>query len=155
MPVLRVRNLTRDELALAYPLVRSEVHVEPTQWLEFAQDLIDRGGGVLGVRADAQCLYGLATFHFLEMLRYRRALSVELIVSIELGRRQAVRKALLARLGEIARAHACESIVLTTAPNARQTWKEQGYVEASAILVRKQLARDGASPHSSRAAGHE
>lgn len=147
MLVLHVRNLTKDELVLAYPLVRSEVHVEPKQWLEFAHDLIDRGGGVLSARADAQCLYGLATFHPLEMLRYRRALSVELIVSIDLGRRQAVRKALLARLGEIARANACESIVLTTAPNAREAWKEQGYVEASAFLVHKLLARDGASPH--------
>lgn len=155
MPVLHVLCLPKDELALAYPLVQSAVRIELAQWQEFAREMIDGGGGVLGVRMDAECLYGLAAFRPLTTLRHRRALSVELLVAVDLGRRQRVREALLSRLGEIARARACTSLVLTTSTSARERWKERGFVEETASLVRNFLAGDREQSGSTSAARYE
>ena len=142
MPVLHVLCLPKDELALAYPLVQSAVRVGLDQWQEFAHELIDGGGGVLGVRVDSDCLYGLAAFRPSTTLRHRRALSVELLVAIDLGRRHCVSEALLARLDEIARTRACTSMVLTTSTSSRESWKERGFAEKNACLVRNLVASD-------------
>jgi hypothetical protein len=143
MPVLHVLSLEEDELALAYPLVRSAVQVDPRQWQEFARELIGRGGGVLGVRTDTGCFYGLATFCPLAMLRHPLVLSVELLVAIDLGGRERVHQALLARLDEIAQALGCSNIVLTTSANARGRWEIRGFEAETAILMRKLVERDG------------
>jgi hypothetical protein len=138
---LHVLCLEGGDLALAYPLVRSAVRVAPEEWQAFADDLIGGGGGVLGVRADATCLYGLAAFRPQNTLRHRRALCVELLVAIDLGRRQPVRAALQRRLSEIAKERACPNIVLTipagTHADDCALWKADGYVQETSGLVRQ------------------
>jgi hypothetical protein len=144
MPGLHVLCLEGDELARAYPLVRSAIGIAPDQWREFASDLIGDGGGVLGAKAEAECLYGLATFRPLNTLRHRRALYVELLVAIDLGRRQSVREALQRGLSEIARERACPSIVVTIPAGTRADicalWRANGYVRETSALVRETVA---------------
>ena len=141
MPDLHVLCLEGDDLALAYPLVRSAARVGPEQWLAFAGELVAGGGGVLGARAEGECLYGLATFRPLDTLRHRRALSVELVVAVELGRRQPVRDVLLRELNTIALERACPSILLTIPAGARAdpccSWEAKGYVQETCMLVRE------------------
>lgn len=145
MPDLRALCLDGDDLALAYPLVRSAARVGPEQWLAFAGELIAGGGGVLGARADGECLYGLATFRPLNTLRHRRTLHVELVVAIELGSRQPVRDVLLGELNRIAHDRTCTNILLTIPAGGRNdactNWQARGYVEETCLLVREVAAR--------------
>jgi hypothetical protein len=144
MPDLHVLCLEGDDLALAYPLVRSSARVGPEQWMAFAGGLIAGGGGVLGARADGDCLYGLATFRPLNTLRHGRALYVELVVAVELSRRQPVRDVLLHELNRIAHDRACPSILLTipagTRAGACGSWQANGYVQETCLLVREVAA---------------
>lgn len=156
---LHVLQLGEDELALAYPLVRSAVRIDPSYWQDFARALIDDGGGVLGVRVDAKCLYGLATYRSMDTLRHGRALSVELLVSIDLGRRQPVRQVLHRRLDEIARARRCRAVVVTllagASPQADPNWGKWGFADATSTLV-CQLGADKANDRrAARAIPHE
>lgn len=135
MPGLHVLCLEGDELARAYPLVRSAVGVASDRWREFAGELIGDGGGVLGAKADAECLYGLATFRPLDTLRHARALYVELLVAIDLGRRHSVRDALHKGLVDVARERNCPSIVVnvptSTRAAVRAGLKAQGFLQES------------------------
>lgn len=144
MPDLHVLCLEGDDLALAYPLVRSSARVGPEQWMVFAAELIAGGGGVLGARADGDCLYGLATFRPLNTLRHGRALYVELVVAVELSRRRLVRDVLLHELNKIAHDLACPSILLTIPSGARagacDSWQANGYVQETCLLVREIVA---------------
>ena len=144
MPDLRVLCLEGDDLALAYPLVRSAARVGAGQWMAFVGELIAEGGGVIGARADGECLYGLATFRPLGTLRHRRALYVELVVAIELSRRQPVRDLLLGELNKIAIDHACTSILLTIPAGMRSdvcsSWQASGYVQETCLLLREVAA---------------
>ena len=138
MADLHVLCLEEEDLASAYPLVRSAVGVNADAWQEFAHTLLDDGGGVLAVRADAGCLYGLATFRPLDTLRHNRALHVELFVAIDLGTRHSAREALLRRLRRIAEERACRSLMLTvparSVPGAPQ-WAKWDFTAPTTMLV--------------------
>jgi hypothetical protein len=144
MLALHVLCLEGDDLALAYPLVRTAVRVGSEQWLGFASELIVEGGGVIGAKADGKCLYGLATFRPVSTLRHGRALYVELLVAIDLGRRQSVREVLQRNLNAIARERGCPSIVLTVPVGTRadvcESWQANGYVKETSVLVREVAA---------------
>ena len=151
MADLHVVCLEKRDLASAYPLVRSAVGVTPDAWQKFAHRLMGGGGGVLAVRVDGGCLYGLATFRPLDTLRHKRALHVELLVTIDLGSRQSAREVLLDRLRRIAEERACRSLMLTvparSGPGATQ-WAKGDFTAPTATLV----CELGSSAHHPRTA---
>ncbi|TCJ39082.1 hypothetical protein [Parafrankia sp. BMG5.11] len=151
MADLHVVCLEQGDLASAYPLVRSAAGVTPDAWQKFAHRLMGGGGGVLAVRVDGGCLYGLATFRPLDTLRHKRALHVELLVTIDLGSRQSAREVLLDRLRRIAEERACRSLMLTvparSGPGATQ-WAKGDFTAPTATLV----CELGSSAHHPRTA---
>ena len=117
MPDFRVFELEERQLAQAYPLVRSATGVTSSRWQDFAHETIAAGGGVLGVEAEDECLYGLAAFRPQDTLRHGAALCVELLVAVDLASGHPVRTALCRQLDVIARDRGLCSIIVSSRPN--------------------------------------
>jgi hypothetical protein len=145
MPDLRLLRLEERQLSEAYPLVRSATHVDETSWIAFARRLILAGGGVLAVKAQDNCTYGVAAFRLLGTLRHGACLQVEIMVAFELSRHAPVRKALCAALEEIAREEECRAIVFTMAASShanpfsasRISWERLGFQMETVAFVQE------------------
>ena len=113
MPGLRVFPLREDQLACAYPLVRSSLHGPQAEWEAFARSVMADGGGVLAVKANGDCLYGVATYRTHDTLRDGLVLDVETLVAVDLSIAAPVRRELHQKLECIARGRGCRSIRIT------------------------------------------
>lgn len=111
MPELTVRRLGESELELAWPLLRGRSgETSPGGWRRFAERLLRRGGGVVGIAAEDGLLHGIATFEPVTRARSGRVLQVDNLVTFELSRKAPVRNALCAALADFARALQCEAV---------------------------------------------
>jgi hypothetical protein len=115
MQDLTVQSLGEEQLADAYPLVRTATRVSQQRWEEFGRELIAHGGGVLAVTAPDGCVHGAAAFRPASNLRYEQSLDVEVIVAFELGGDDRVRGALYRELEKTAAACDCRAVNLTMA----------------------------------------
>ena len=114
MPELDIIELDQDELALAWPLVRTySPQLELDGWQAFAEALIDRGGGVLAVAAPDRALHGIATYEALEQATFGRILHVDTLVTFELSGRAPARKVLVGALRHVAEALGCTTTVIS------------------------------------------
>ena len=110
-----VRRLEADDLAQAYPLVRTVTRVGIERWEEFGRALIAGGGGILVVGAPDGCIYGAAAFRPALDLRYEKTLDVVLLASFALGSDDPVRERLHATLEQVAADEGCRTINVTVA----------------------------------------
>lgn len=114
MPDLRIRQLDRDDVARAWPLVRSKSRITSLSgWNRFAHDLFERSGGIIAVSAEDECLHGIATYEPIRKRGPGRVLHVEIMVAFELSRRAPVRHALCDALLGFARLFDCNSVRVT------------------------------------------
>jgi hypothetical protein len=114
MPDLRIRQLDRDDVARAWPLVRSKSRIASlSHWKRFAHDLFERGGGVIAVSAEDGCLHGIATYEPTMTKSFGHVLQVDTLVSFELSRRAPVRHALCDALTGFARLFDCDAVRVT------------------------------------------
>lgn len=113
MPDLCVQELGADQLADAYPLVRTAVHVSQRQWEEFGADLLAGGGSILAVTAADGCVLGVAAFRPAPDLRRKRSLEVQVFVAFELQGGDRVRETLYDALEQAAAELCCRSVGLT------------------------------------------
>ena len=115
MPDLRIRQLDREDVARAWPLVRSKSRLSSLSgWNRFAHDLFERSGGIIAVSAEDGCLHGIATYEPITKGNSGRVLNVEIMVAFELSRRAPVRQALCDALLGFARLFDCDSVRVTT-----------------------------------------
>lgn len=131
MPRFTVTHLEREQLDEGWPLVRTGApELALSEWLAFAERVLDEGGGVLGVRAADGSLHGLATYRIEEWLRGGRTLRVDNIVTFELNRDAPARRTLLAALERVARAFGCVSLAVSMASRGyaeRNSYKADGW----------------------------
>jgi hypothetical protein len=114
MPDLRIRQLDREDVARAWPLVRSKSRLSSLSgWNRFAHDLFERSGGIIAVSAEDGCLHGIATYEPITKGNSGRVLHVEIMVAFELSRRAPVRQALCDALLGFARLFDCDSVRIT------------------------------------------
>lgn len=114
MPDLRIRQLDREDVARAWPLVRSKSRLSSLSgWNRFAHDLFERSGGIIAVSAEDGCLHGIATYEPITKRNSDRVLHVEIMVAFELSRRAPVRHALCDALLGFARLFDCDSVRIT------------------------------------------
>ena len=114
MPDLDVIELDQDELALAWPLVRTSCpRLEPAGWQALAESLIDRGGGVLGVAAPDRALHGVATYETIEKPKFGRVLHVDTLVTFELSGRAPARAVLVGALRRISEERGCSATLIS------------------------------------------
>lgn len=115
MQDLAVQSLGEEQLADAYPLVRTATRVSQQRWEEFGRELIAHRGGILAVTAPDGCVHGVAAFRPASNLRFEQSLDVEVIVAFELSGDDRVREALCRELERIAAARNCRAVNLTVA----------------------------------------
>lgn len=114
MPHFTVTELERADLAAAWPVVRAAAPgLDPERWQSFAEALIDRGGGVIGVAAEDGGLHGIATYDPVEKLHQGKVLKVDTLVSFELSRRAPVRRLLCEALDRLAHLLGCDALAVT------------------------------------------
>ena len=114
MPDLRIRQLDREDVARAWPLVRSKSRLSSLSgWNRFAHDLFERSGGIIAVSVEDGCLHGIATYEPITKGNSGRVLNVEIMVAFELSRRAPVRQALCDALLGFARLFDCDSVRIT------------------------------------------
>lgn len=114
MPQLTVRELGNCDLPSAWPLVRTAAPaLGPDRWASYAEALIGRGGGIIGVSGEDGGLYGVATYEAAENLRAGRVLRVGTLVTMELTRRSPVRRVLCEALDRLAPALRCEAVAIS------------------------------------------
>ena len=113
MPRLTIRQLDRDNLDCAWPLVRTRPQFSsPSGWRRFANNLFERGGGIIAVSAEDGCVHGIATYEPVTKRDSGRILKVEILVAFELSRRAPVRQALCDALVGFARLFDCTTVDL-------------------------------------------
>lgn len=145
MPELSLLHLNENELARAYPLIRSDARVSPERWEAFGRELIAGGGGIIAVEAGDACLHGVAAFRRLGSLRHELSLQVEILIAFELSHAAPVRRALCVALEDLARKTGCGSIVFTTAARTcadprsrgRLAWERLGLQMETVGFVRQ------------------
>jgi len=114
LPQLMVKELGPRDLRAAWPLVRMAAPALGVgQWQSYAEGLIDRGGGILGVAGEDGGLYGVATYEAAENLRAGRVLRVGTLVAMELTRRSPVRQALCEALDRLAPLFDCRAVAVS------------------------------------------
>lgn len=114
MPRLTIRELGNCDLPAAWPLVRiAAPALCPDRWTSYAEALIGRGGGIIGVSGEDGGLYGVATYEAAENLRAGRVLRVGTLVTMELTRRSPVRQILCEALDRLAPALQCEAVAIS------------------------------------------
>jgi len=114
LPQLTVRELGNCDLPAAWPLVRTAApSLGADRWKSYAEALIGRGGGVIGVSGEDGGLYGVATYEAADNLRAGRVLRVGTLVTMELTRRSPVRRVLCNALDRLAPALQCEAIAIS------------------------------------------
>lgn len=133
MRELHALHLAEHQLARAYPLVRSSVHVSQAGWEGFARSLIADGGGIIGVEVDEDCLYGVATYRPLKTLRHERLLDSEVFVAIDFSPTAPVRRILHERLEQIARSSGCRNIRITMTAPGRDALISREYTDWEAL----------------------
>lgn len=115
MPQLEVFEMSREDLALAWPLVRSTMPgLQVESWRAFARDILDRGGGVLAATAASNCLQGIACYEALPKGQFGRALHVSMFVTFELSGRSPVRRLLMTALYLRSRALGCSGVIVSS-----------------------------------------
>jgi hypothetical protein len=113
MPDLRIRQLDRDDVERAWSLVRSKSQISSlSEWKRFAHDLFERGGGVIAVSAEDECLHGIATYEPIRTKDSGSVLQVDTMIAFELSRNAPVRSALCDALTGFARLFDCDSVRL-------------------------------------------
>lgn len=114
VPQLTVRELGNCDLPAAWPLVRTAApSLGPDRWRSYAEALIGRGGGIIGISGEDGGLYGIATYEAAENLRAGRVLRVGTLVTMELTRRSPVRRVLCEALDRLAPALRCEAVAIS------------------------------------------
>jgi len=110
---LTVKPLSAEQLAEAYPLVRTATRVSQARWEEFGRELLQGGGGVLAVTAADKCVHGVAAYRPNRNLRHEQSLDVEVIVAFDLRGDDRVREALCRALDRIAAGLNCSAVNFT------------------------------------------
>ena len=110
MPHFAIERLELEQLQEAWPVVRmSGLHANLDWWLSDATQLMERGGGVLAVRAPDGSIHGIATFE--PTGRPANRLAVEIFITFELSRGAPARRGLREGLDRVAAALDCTRIV--------------------------------------------
>jgi hypothetical protein len=110
-----VFDLDQDELALAWPLIRTCLpHLELSGWTTMAEALMDRGGGVIGIAPPGQCLHGVATYEVVETPRFGRVLNIEALAAFELSGRARARRLLVETLRRLTAELGCSQMVIAS-----------------------------------------
>ena len=113
MPDFTIQQLTREQLASAWPLVRARgAIIDLDRWLDAGRRLAANGGGILAVATAEGALHGVATYEPVEEVPVGRVLRVDTLVTFELSRRSPVRNALCAALAEFANRLQCDAITV-------------------------------------------
>lgn len=120
MPDLIVQAIEREQLALAYPLVRSATQVSLERWEEFGRELVSDDGGVLAVMSPDSCVHGVATYRPARNLRREHSLDVDVIVAFDLQGGDRVRSALCAELERIASTLGCSAVNFVVAAKSAE-----------------------------------
>lgn len=121
MPEYTVVDIGADRLESGYPIVRiAAPDVSFEQWLFHAQ-AIRRQGGILGLVAPSDMLFGLATYQRHHTLRLGPALFIDLFAVFELSRSGAGRRALLGGIEERAERLGCSAVLLTGERHSGET----------------------------------
>lgn len=129
MPQLDVIELDQDELALAWPLVRtSSPELDLEGWRATAEALIDRGGGVLAVAAPDRALHGIATYEKIDKPSFGRVLHVDILVTFELSGRAPVRQTLVQALRQLSAALDCSETLISPSRRPRPRKNGRGTV---------------------------
>lgn len=155
MPRLTVRELGNCDLPAAWPLVRiAAPSLGPDRWKRYAEALIGRGGGIIGVSGEDGGLYGVATYEAAENLRAGRVLRVGTLVTMELTRRSPVRQILCEALDRLAPALRCEAVAISIPKRsfaARMTRNANGVAgsgsELEEVVFMKRLATPATAAH--------
>lgn len=106
-----VIQLNQNELPSAWPLVRSVApERDLQQWLDFANSLRTRGGGVMAVAAEGGTIQGVAAYRVVDRDDLGRLLHVDPFVTFELTRRAPVRRVLGEALERLARHRECRAV---------------------------------------------
>lgn len=113
-----VRALKKEELAAAWPIVRSSnVHANLDWWLTDATELIADRGGVLVALAQDGAIHGVATFKAPHDSAGEKILSIPMLITFELSGSAPARHALVKTLERIAIKLECTHVVLPLAGN--------------------------------------
>jgi len=108
-----IEHLSDDQLLDAWPVVRmSHAHANSDWWISEGTGLIDRGGGVLAVRAPDGSIHGVATYEVTRKALLGRVLTVDTLIAFELSHRAPARQALCDALELLASAFDCRSVAL-------------------------------------------
>ena len=138
MPHFTVTTLESDQLAAVWPLVRTAVPgLAPAGWTEFAEALIERGGGIVAVAAEDGAFHGIATYEPAEKLGLGKVLKVETLVAFELSRRAPVRRLLCEALDRLAALLGCTAVAVSTTNRgfaAHMARKAQGLADPRELL---------------------
>lgn len=111
-----VRQLTREQLASAWPLVRAAgAALDLDRWLKAGRRLLGKGGGILAVATDEGTLHGVATFEPVEEAAAGKVLRVDTLVTFEFSRRAPVRTALCDALEKLGAALGCDAVAVNVA----------------------------------------
>jgi len=109
-----VAELDRRDLAQVWPLVRSVgPHRRLEDWERHWQELVDRGGGAIGVAGEAGGFLGVATYEAVTKARAGRVLQVGTLVTFELTRRPRIRQILCDELDELAPQLGCAALAVS------------------------------------------
>lgn len=109
-----VTELDRRDLPAAWPLVRAAAPgLDLDRWQAFAEALVERGGGVVGVEAEDGGFQGIATYEPVEKLHSGRVLQVDTLVTFELARRAPMRRVLCEGLDRLAARLGCEAVAVS------------------------------------------
>lgn len=112
-----ITELDKRDLREAWPLVRSaSPQLRLEQWEELASELIDRGGGVVGVGAEGSGFLGVATYEAVDRPHAGKVLRVDTLVTFELSRRAPIRRILCDELDELAPKLGCD-VITVALPN--------------------------------------
>ena len=106
-----VQQLTREQLASAWPLVRAGGAIlDLDRWLEAGRRLLGNGGGILAVATGEGALHGVATYETVEEVAAGKVLQVDTFVTFELSRRAPVRAVLCDALERLGAALGCDAV---------------------------------------------
>src|SRR5678815_5450501 len=113
-----IRDRKKDELAAAWPIVRSSnLHANLDWWLTAGAELIAGDGGVLVALAQDGTIHGVATFKAPDNPARDNALVIPMLITFELSSRAPARHALVKVLERIATKLECTHVALPLAGN--------------------------------------
>jgi len=111
---LTVQQLTRAQLASAWPLVRAAGdYLFLDRWLDAGRRLMNGGGGILAVSTGEGAIHGVATFEPVEEAPRGKVLLVDTFVTFELSRRAPARAALCDALERLGAALGCDAVAVS------------------------------------------